>query len=104
MYKDKLSTWGLFRNIREDEMQYIARIKSRHDAMGKRTRFSIRGRRVEASKIDRWIRKERKALGDQGFKTYLDSDGEFILTLTCRCDLATKQRSAHSFRNRYRDI
>ncbi|KAH6884432.1 hypothetical protein B0T10DRAFT_564468 [Thelonectria olida] len=74
MYKDRLSAWGLGRNIRKSEMQHMAGIKLRRDAAGKRTKFRLRGCPVETRKIDRWIKKERNSLGDHDFRPCVDSE------------------------------
>jgi len=56
-------------------MPHLARIKTRRDAVGKKTRLKLRGAAIDSSKVDRWIRTQRKKMGDEEFISSLATDG-----------------------------
>lgn len=59
-------------------MIHLARIKLHRNAKSKPTRFKLRGADVDVTKIDRWIKAERKKLGDNGFMSSILNEGEEI--------------------------
>lgn len=94
MYKRQLSSWGLAHNIKKREMQYMAKVKLRRDAIGKRTKFNLRDCPVEARKIDRWIKKERRSLGERDFiNSYVDSESKATSSIRSQ----VQSFSAHRF-------
>ncbi|KAG9231522.1 hypothetical protein BJ875DRAFT_444025 [Amylocarpus encephaloides] len=73
-YKKRLNAWGLWKNIRRCEIPHLARIKVHRDAVCKSTRFKLHGVDVDVTKIDRWIKAQRKKLGDDGFMSSIQTE------------------------------
>lgn len=60
-------------------MPHLARIKVRRDAICKRTRFRLRDIDIRTTKIDRWIKTQKKNLGDDGFMSLIQTESKGVL-------------------------
>ena len=57
-------------------MLHLARIKTRRDAVGKRTRLTLRDAAVDPAKVERWIRRERTKQGETAFVALMNAAGK----------------------------
>ncbi|KIM99676.1 hypothetical protein OIDMADRAFT_55587 [Oidiodendron maius Zn] len=64
-YKKHFKAWKLSKNMRTDDMMHLARIKAKRDAVDKATKFTVYDTKVDSSKINRFIQRQKKKLGDR---------------------------------------
>ncbi|KAE8448607.1 hypothetical protein EG329_009032 [Mollisiaceae sp. DMI_Dod_QoI] len=60
MYKDRIKKWGLDKNNKEHEMLAIVRKKTERDAIGKQTKFRLRGRIVTMDQVLHYLNRKEK--------------------------------------------
>lgn len=88
MYKYRFKKWGLQKNLKESEVQVIARAKAMRDAAGKSTEIRRRGRKVGFARVVRHLERKRKvhllqqvsSVGDLGPIPNLEEWGVRIVT------------------------
>lgn len=78
-YKDRFSAWSLSKNVRTKDMKHLVRIKVKRDAAGKATKFMVHATKVDHSKVDRFIKRKSKKLGDGRFIELINEKGELQL-------------------------
>lgn len=59
MYKQRLKTWGLEKNIKKTESIAMLRIEEQRRSENKKTRFIRRGKPVELGKLRRFARRHK---------------------------------------------
>jgi len=59
MFKDRLSAWGVSKNLRDDEIVNLMRIKVSRDAVGKQIMFLRYGTLISSRRLDRRLREKQ---------------------------------------------
>lgn len=54
-YKDRLAVWGVRKNIKAKEVQFMIRKQKKRATRGKRTAFRVGGQEVDSKRIARFI-------------------------------------------------
>jgi len=54
MYKTRIKAWGIDKKNKKGEIGTILRQKAQRDAVGKASKFTLRGRPVDLSDVERY--------------------------------------------------
>ncbi|KAK3389997.1 hypothetical protein B0H63DRAFT_389421 [Podospora didyma] len=86
MYRTRIKKWQLDKNNKMDEVVTMLRLKKERDAVGKGSRFFIRGRRVSWDDVERYLSRnptvQAKISDDDGGQTI--EIGSAALGIVCR--------------------
>src|SRR5947209_4730683 len=81
MYQNRLTQWGFEKNNKETEIRAIVRKKSERSAIGKASKFDLRGRPVNLADVERYLR--RKGLVTEDIVAVGTSSAQTPPALTC---------------------
>ncbi|KAF6807421.1 hypothetical protein CMUS01_14135 [Colletotrichum musicola] len=57
MFRTRITNWGLDKNLKKAEVLEMVRLKRQRDAIGKRSRFTIRNQDIEWDHVDEYLRR-----------------------------------------------
>src|SRR5438045_3198572 len=79
MYKSRIKTWSFAKNIRKSEMLAISRKMANRNAAGKKSIFKVRGRQVDPSDVERYLKRNNLDSNDiEGAAAVPDTPSDIV--------------------------
>jgi hypothetical protein len=82
MYKSRLAKYGMNKHIKASDMAFILRNQKKRDQQGKRSSFIVHSKALNATDIDRFVRRKRREEPDSGEASTSVATPEYIQCLT----------------------
>lgn len=58
MYKTRISKWAIDKNLKAADVATLLRLQQQRAALGKKSRFTIRGREIDFARVDQYLKRD----------------------------------------------